>query len=363
CPSASRRFGAGEAAEWGGRVCNAKVPPPLQLVPALPRELERICLKALAKRMKDRYTTATDFAADLRTVLARSASGPPPETAGTVPMPASAAGQTPVAPRGESTASQRSSASTAYAVRRTRGAERRQGTIPVCGCAPYGAEQYAEKLDGEDKIEVLSAFQQTCDEPIKRSEGTTLQATDEAIVVCFGYPVAHEDAARRAARAALGILEGTARLNQTLQRKYQLTLTPWIGIHTGSAVAETTSDNIVSVVGEARNIAARLDNVAEPGAIVCTDATHRLIHRYFVCESRGRHKIKGASQPVAIHRVKGEGGARTAIDVALPVGLTPLTGRDHEVSLLQDRWEQAQEGMGQIVLIIGEAGLGKSRLV
>jgi class 3 adenylate cyclase len=356
-------FRAREVAELTRQVCDDEVQPPRQIVPDLPRELERICLKALAKRVKDRYTTATDFAADLRMVLAQSASGPPRETAGNIPMPASAAGQAPASPRGKATTIHRSIGSTAYAVRRTRGAERRQVTILVCGCAAFDSEQYVENLDDEDKIEVLSAFQQTCDEPIKRSEGITLQATDEAVVACFGYPVAQEDAARRAARAALGILEGAAKLNQKLQRKYQLMLAPWVGIHTGSAVAETTSDNVVSVVGEARDIAARLDDVAEPGAIVCTDATRRLIRGYFVCESLGRRKIKGASQPVAIHRVKGESGARTAIDVALPVGLTPLTGRDHEVGLLKDRWERAQEGMGQIVLIVGEAGLGKSRLV
>src|SRR5262249_30652767 len=134
-------------------------------------------------------------------------------------------------------------------------------------------------------------------------------------------------------------------------------------IHTGSAVAEMTAENTVSVVGEARNIAARLGDLAESAAIVCTEATHRLIRGYFDCESLGRHKIKGRSQPVALYQVKAQSAARSAIDVAVPVGLSPLTGRDHEVTLLKDRWEQAQEGMGQIVLIIGEAGLGKSRLV
>jgi serine/threonine protein kinase/predicted ATPase len=346
-------FRVSESAELRRQVCEDEPQPPRQLAGDLPRELERICLKALAKRMQDRYTTAADFADELRGVLAKSAS----QTA------APPAGLTLASPSSETPASQGSVGGTDSSIRRARRAERRQITILCCGCATFKSEEYLERLDDEDKVEVLRAFQQMWDAAINRFEGITLQSTDEGIVACFGYPIAHEDAVRRAARAALGILEATVTLNQTLQCKYKLTLAPWLGIHTGFAVAEITAEHSVSVVGEARNIAARLGDMAEPGAIVCTDAAERLIHGYFDCDSLGRHKIKGVSQPVALHRVKGESGARSAIDVALPVGLTPLTGRDHEVNLLKDRWEQAQEGMGQIVLIIGEAGLGKSRLV
>ena len=119
----------------------------------------------------------------------------------------------------------------------------------------------------------------------------------------------------------------------------------------------------VSLVGEARNVAVRLEDVAEPGQVVCTEATHRLLRGQFDCASLGRRKIKGVAQPVELFRVQGVGEARSPIEAAGPAGLTPLTGRDHEISLLKDRWEQAQEGMGQVVLLIGEPGLGKSRLV
>src|SRR5207253_333447 len=123
------------------------------------------------------------------------------------------------------------------------------------------------------------------------------------------------------------------------------------------------TDDAVTLVGEARNVAVRLEDAAEPGQIICSEATHRLVQGQFQCNSLGRRKIKGVSQPVELFQVQGVGAARSPTDAAGSAGLTPLTGRDHEISLLKDRWEQAQEGMGQVVLLIGEPGLGKSRLV
>jgi serine/threonine protein kinase/predicted ATPase len=349
--------------------------PPRQLVGDIPRELERICLKAMSKRMQDRYTTAGDFAEQLRRVLAHGDSviitppgatndaplGPTVAKIPAVDLPPSGV-VTPPPLRGD-TPSSSFQDSTPSAVRRARAAERRQVTILSCGAETFQSEEFLERLDDEDQIEVFRKFQQTCEGAITRFGGTVLQSSTEGIVACFGYPIAHEDAARRAARAARAALEGVDKLNQTIEPSHKLKISAWLSIHTGSAVTEMTTSDTVSVVGEARNVAARLEDLAESGVVLCTEATHRLIHGYFECESLGRHKIKGISQPVDLHRVKAETGARSAIDVALPVGLTPLTGRDHEVSLLRDRWEQAQEGMGQIVLVVGEAGLGKSRLV
>src|SRR5207253_1883764 len=104
----------------------------------------------------------------------------------------------------------------------------------------------------------------------------------------------------------------------------------------------------------ARNVAVRLEDVAEPGRIVITASTHRLIRSHFDCESLGYRKVKGVSHPVECFLVQGLGEDRNPIELAGRAGLTPLTGRDHEISLLKDRWEQAQEGMGQVVLLIGE---------
>jgi hypothetical protein len=175
------------------------------------------------------------------------------------------------------------------------------------------------------------------------------------------YPVAYEDAACRAARTGLGILDSLKALGEQLGREHQLELGPWVGIHTGPAVVET-SEHTISLVGEARNVAVRLKDGAERGRVVCTEATHRLVRGHFECAGLGSRKVKGVPWPVELF------AARAAAAVANPLeargdGLTPLIGRDHEISLLLDRWEQAREGMGQVVLLVGEPGLGKSRLV
>ena len=119
----------------------------------------------------------------------------------------------------------------------------------------------------------------------------------------------------------------------------------------------------VSLVGEARNAALRLGDVAVPGQVICTEDAHRLFHGRFRCASLGQKKIKGMPQSVELFQVEGIAWAGSLIEASAPTELSPLTGRDQETSLLKDRWEQAPEGMGQIVLLIGEPGLGKSRLV
>ena len=119
----------------------------------------------------------------------------------------------------------------------------------------------------------------------------------------------------------------------------------------------------VSLVGEARNVAVRLEDVAVAGQVICTEASHRLFQGRFQCASLGRQKIKGVPVPVELFRVEHVAVAGSLIDAVAPAELSPLTGRDQEVGLLKDRWDQAKEGMGQVVLLIGEPGLGKSRLV
>ena len=193
-------------------------------------------------------------------------------------------------------------------------------------------------------------------------DGTIVQCNEQGLLVCFGYPVAREDAARRGAQAGLGLREAMKVLGARLRRDHKLEFNPWVGIHTGSAVAET-GENAVSLVGEARNVAVRLQDVAEPGQVLITAAMRRLIRGGFDGTSVGLKKIKGVTQPVELFLVRAVGEDRNVIEAAEGAALTPLLGRDHEISLLKDRWEQAREGMGHVVLISGEPGLGKSRLV
>jgi predicted ATPase len=207
----------------------------------------------------------------------------------------------------------------------------------------------------------LRAFQQSGEQVARRFDGTIVVCNEQGLLMCFGYPVAHEDTAQRAARAALGILDDLKALGEQLARERQLELAPWVGIHTGPAVVEA-GENAVSLVGEARNVAVRLKDGAERGQVVCTEATHRLITGHFECAGLGSRKVRGLPRPVELFAVRAVAAAADPLE-ARGDRLTPLIGRDHEVSLLRDRWEQAREGMGQVVLIIGEPGLGKSRLV
>jgi serine/threonine protein kinase/predicted ATPase len=328
--------------------------PPRQLVRDIPPEVEQACLKALAKRPQDRYTTAADFADDLRRVAQAAAA------AATLSSSRPSSAWEP--PTTLTTTSQPQVKTPVLTPRFPRKAERRQVTVLASGWALFSSEEFLETTDAEDQARVVTAFRQVCEQVVHRFEGTVLQCNAEGLLVCFGYPVAYEDAARRAARTGLDLLEDLKSLGQMLPRRLPPEFKPWVGIHTGPAVVEV-GEVAISLVGEARNVAVRLEDVAEPGQVICSAATHRLLQGYFDCASLGSRKIKGVSQPVELFLVQGVGAARSPIEVAGPAGLTPLTGRDHEVSLLKDRWEQAQEGMGQVVLIVGEPGLGKSRLV
>jgi TOMM system kinase/cyclase fusion protein len=346
-----RPFRSNDRNELMRQVRDDEPQPPRQLVQSIPVEVERVCLKAMAKQVQHRYTTAGDFAEALRGVL--PAAG---ETAAAV----STRGPTSALPTDVAAAA--TPQATPSSRRRAQHAERRQISVLVCGCDLFQSEDFLDNVDAEDQAQVLRGFRESCERAVHRFGGTVVQGNEAGLLVCFGYPVAYEDAARRAAQTGLNMLEALQPLRDDCRRRYRIELNPWIGIHTGPAIAEMSND-VISLAGEGRNVAVRLEDVAEPGQVVCSEATHRLIQSHFVCEALGSRKLKGLSRPVAVYRIKEASTTRGALEAMEPARLTPLTGRDHEVSLLQGRWEQAQDGMGQIVLLIGEPGLGKSRLV
>jgi TOMM system kinase/cyclase fusion protein len=350
------------------QICDDEPQPPRQLVPHLPRPLEQICLKALAKRINDRFTTAGDMAEELTKLLGGAVKHADDE-APSIAMPSQAVGaptltyEDPKPPA----AADSSKSSAKSSTTRPREAERRQLTLLSCHCDLFESTAFIENLDYEEQHEVLRAYQDLCDSAIKRMGGTALQLTEQSVLACFGYPVAYEDAAARAIRAGLDILKDAAGLREQLQRSKGLGFTLSATIHTGMAVAsdapEGAGREAFSIVGEARNVIARLDSVARPDAVVISQTTYRLVQGFFLCESLGNTAIKGVPRPLEFFKVVRASDVQSRIDVAGATGLTPLIGRDREVGLLQDRWEQAVEGMGQVVLLIGEAGLGKSRLI
>src|SRR5215510_1529850 len=242
--------------------------------------------------------------------------------------------------------------------------ERRQLTVMFCDLVSSTA--LSTQLDPEELREVIRTYQEVCVKAITHFDGHVAKYLGDGLLVYFGYPVAHEDNAQRAVRAGLEIAEAMPAL--PLQHiRLQQPLQVRIGIHTGLVVAGEMGSGdyreALAIVGETPNLAARLQEVAEPDTVVISAATSRLIRGFFACRDRGFHTLKGLSTPVQVYRVLGESGARSRLEVAATAGLTPLVGREKEVGLLLGRWERAKGGAGQVVLLSGEAGIGKSRLV
>jgi class 3 adenylate cyclase/predicted ATPase len=243
-------------------------------------------------------------------------------------------------------------------------AERRQ--ISVMFCDLVGATALSERLDPEDMREIVRTYQEVCGEVIGRFEGHVAQYLGDGVLVYFGHPVAHEDDAQRAVRSGLGIVWGLEKLNARLSSERDLRLAVRVGIHTGLVVVGQMGGGgkyEQLALGETPNLAARLQVLAEPDTVVISEATHRLTHGFFACRDLGMHTLKGVSVPMRAYRVLGEGPAQSRLEVTAATGLTPLVGREQEVGLLLGRWEQVQDGLGQAVLLTGEAGIGKSRLV
>jgi class 3 adenylate cyclase len=244
-------------------------------------------------------------------------------------------------------------------------AERRQLTVMFCDL--QGSTALSQQLDPEELRDVIRGYQEVCAGAVARFEGHIAKYLGDGLLVYFGYPQAHEDDPQRAVRAGLAILQDMGPLNARLKSDKDLELTVRIGIHTGLVVAgemgggDTLEE--LAIVGETPNIAARIEGAAEPDGIAISDVTASLVQGFFLCESMGPHDLKGISEPVELFRVLEESGAQTRFDVAVSTHLTPLVGREQEVGLLLDRWEQVEEGLGQVVLVSGEAGIGKSRLL
>jgi class 3 adenylate cyclase/predicted ATPase len=239
-------------------------------------------------------------------------------------------------------------------------AERRQLTVVFCDLV--GSTALSARLDPEELREVVHAYQAACAEVIARFDGHIAQYLGDGLLVYFGYPRAHEDDAQRAVRAGLGIVEAVGRLKASPDER----LAVRVGIHTGPVVVGQVGGggrHEQLALGETPNVAARLQALAEPDRVVISVATHRLVDGFFRCRDLGPQALNGLSEPMRAFEVLEEGPARSRLDVVTPTGLTPLVGRDQEVGLLLDRWERACEGHGQVVLLTGEPGIGKSRLV
>src|SRR5882724_4254347 len=243
-------------------------------------------------------------------------------------------------------------------------AERRQLTVLFCDLVDSTA--LAARLDPEELREVVRAYQATCAKVIARFEGYIAQYLGDGLLVYFGYPLAHEDDAQRAVRTGLGIVEALGQLNTRLGQERGVHLAVRLGIHTGLVVVGEVGGGTRQeqlALGETPNLAARLQGVAAPNTVVISAATYQLLGGFFACQSLGITLLKGFAQPLETYQVLSESTARSRLDMAGSTGLTPLVGREQEVGLLLERWAQVKDGFGQVVLLSGEAGIGKSHLV
>ncbi len=243
-------------------------------------------------------------------------------------------------------------------------AERRQLTVLFCDLV--GSTALADQLDPEDFREVTVTYQTTCAEVIHRYDGHIAQYLGDGLLVYFGYPAAHEDDAQRAIHAGLDMLSALADLNRRLGQSYGVRLHARVGIHTGLVVVGEVGGGPQHgqlALGVTPNIAAKIQAMATPESVVISDATYRLVQGYFVCQDLGEHTLPGVATPIALYQVLHASDARGRLEAAARRGLTPLVGRDIEIALLQERWVQVQQGSGQGVMLSGEAGIGKSRLV
>jgi TOMM system kinase/cyclase fusion protein len=338
----------GAFAQWQ-QVITEAAPPPLRQVDATyGEELETILAAALAKRPTERLSVAVlrarlerylQMQAPARAPLRHDTSQAQRDTIGTTPGGLAPGWRTP-------------------------DAERRQLTILFCDLVESTA--LATQLDPEDLREVIRAYHTTCAAVIQRFDGHIAQYLGDGLLVYFGYPQAHEDDAQRAVRAGLGMVDAVGQLHTRLERERGVHLRIRLGIHTGLVVVGDMGSGMRReplALGEPPNLAARLQGLAAPNTVVLSAATLQLLGGFFACQPIGTPRLKGVAQPLEVYQVLAESTARSRLEAAGSTGLTPLVGREQEVGLLLERWAQVKDGLGQVVLLSGEAGIGKSRLV
>ena len=242
-------------------------------------------------------------------------------------------------------------------------AQRRQLTVMFCDLV--GSTHLSARLDPEDLREVVRSYQKTAAEVIEGFEGHIAQYLGDGLLVYFGYPKAHEDDAHRAVRAALGIIDAMGTLNSDLVSEHGVQLAVRLGIHTGPVVVGEMGGggrHEQLALGETPNIASRLEGIAEPNTVVISAMTRRLVGGAFVLKELGSHRLKGVPEPIEVAQVLNPVVTQSDEEEAATGVVTTLVGRDEEIGLLLRRWEQSKEGFGQVVLINGEAGIGKSAL-
>jgi len=249
------------------------------------------------------------------------------------------------------------------AARAGRAMEGERRVVTMLFCDVKGSTAMAETLDPEDWTEIMNGAFERLIAPVYRYEGTLARLMGDAIFAFFGAPIAHEDDPQRAVGAGLDIISGIDSYKEDVRARHGLDLDVRVGIHTGPVMVGQVGSDLrleYTAMGDAVNVAARMEQTADPGTVQVTAETHRLVESLFDVESRGGVEVKGKAEPVeaytVLRRRHAHGAAREMRD-------SPFVGRERELEELTRAIEDAQAGGGRIVSIVGEAGLGKSRLV
>jgi class 3 adenylate cyclase len=244
--------------------------------------------------------------------------------------------------------------------------ERKQITVLFADLE--GFTPLAEKIGPEEAYSIMDDIYEILIHKVHDYEGTVNEMTGDGIMALFGAPIALEDAPQRAIRSAYAIHREMTRFNDKIKKEKEgiPTLKMRIGIHTGPVVVGTLGNDLrveFKAVGDTVNLASRMEDLAEPGATYVTEEIFKLTEGLFRYESMGEREVKGRQEPVKVYRVIGPRTQRTRFDVSAERGLTPFVGRERELELLLDGFERAKAGRGQAFSIMGEAGVGKSRLL
>jgi class 3 adenylate cyclase len=242
--------------------------------------------------------------------------------------------------------------------------ERKLVTVLFADVANYTS--ISEKLDPEDAHQVMDGCFKILMDEIHKYEGTINQFTGDGLMALFGAPVAHEDHAQRACHAALAIQGVVTAYGERIKKEHGQEFKMRIGLNSGPVIVGAIGDDLrmdYTAVGDTSNLAARMESMAEPGSILVSDNTHKLVRYFFEFEPLGKIQVKGKDQPQEAHKLIRATEVETRLEASLARGLTELVGRRPEMEILHTAWQRVKSGEGRVVDVVGEAGVGKSRLI
>jgi class 3 adenylate cyclase/tetratricopeptide (TPR) repeat protein len=279
-------------------------------------------------------------------------------------QPIPAAGAAPTASTAPQTYTPRHLAEKILAGRDALSGERKQVTVLFADVV--GSTELIRDRDPEDAQRLLDAAVQRMMRAVHRYEGTVSRLQGDGLIALFGAPIAHEDHAVRACYAALAMLEAVQDYAEEARRTHGAAIEIRVGLNSGEVIVRLISDDLhmdYTALGETVHLASRLEGLADAGAGLLSDATLALVEGFVEVRPRGPMSVKGLEQPITVYELVGVGAARTRLQAAVARGLTPFVGRDDERAAIDRALARAQAGQGQVVALVGEPGVGKSRLV